>query len=97
MKLGGEVQSVTSIRQCQASLQGLSTEEVQMCLEAEASATIKATVKTELKHCKKDTEKMESKSSFSSLFNDRCGGVSTAHVHPVPAPFHSCRSLGSRR
>lgn len=62
---------MTSIRQCQASLQGLSAEEVQMCLEVEASATFKATVKTQLKHCKKDIEKTDSKSAFSSLFNDR--------------------------
>lgn len=71
MKLGGSVYSVTSIRQCEASLQGLSVEEVQMCLEAEASATAKVTFKAEVKHCKKDTEKMETKSSFSGLFNDR--------------------------
>lgn len=71
---------MTSIRQCQASLQGLSTEEVQMCLEAEASATIKATIKTELKHCKKDSEKMEFKTSFSGLFNDRCGDLLMAYV-----------------
>nr|XP_046271926.1 perforin-1-like isoform X2 [Scatophagus argus] len=71
VKLGGSVQSVTSIRQCQASLQGLSVEEVEMCLEAEASASVKATVKAELKHCKKDIDKMESKTSFSGLFNDR--------------------------
>lgn len=81
VKLGGGVQSVTSIRQCQASLQGLSTEEVQMCLEAEASATIKASVKAEVKHCKKDMEKMELKTSFSGLFNDRCGDHLMAHVH----------------
>uniref|UniRef100_A0A3Q4GJA3 Perforin 1.9 n=1 Tax=Neolamprologus brichardi TaxID=32507 RepID=A0A3Q4GJA3_NEOBR len=35
VKLGGSIESVTSIRQCQASLQGLSAEEVQMCLEVE--------------------------------------------------------------
>lgn len=81
VKLGGGVQSVTSIRQCQASLQGLSTEEVQMCLEAEASATIKASVKTELKHCQKDTENMEMKSSFSGLFSDRCADHLMAYVH----------------
>lgn len=72
VRLGGSIQSVTSIRTCQASLQGLSVEEVQMCLEAEASATIKATIKTEMKHCKKNTDKQEFKTSFSSLFNDRC-------------------------
>lgn len=71
MKLGGSVQSVTSIRQCQASLQGLSVEEVQMCLDAEASVSIKAEIKTEVKHCQKDINKMESKTSFSGLFNDR--------------------------
>lgn len=62
---------MTSIRQCQASLQGLSVEEVQMCLDAEASASIKAEIKTEVKHCQKDINKMESKTSFSGLFNDR--------------------------
>lgn len=71
MKLGGRVKSVTSIRQCEASLQGLSTEEIQMCLEVEASASIKATVKTEAKHCQKETDKMENKKSFSDLFSDR--------------------------
>uniref|UniRef100_A0A3Q3AKY2 Perforin-1-like n=1 Tax=Kryptolebias marmoratus TaxID=37003 RepID=A0A3Q3AKY2_KRYMA len=71
VKLGGEVRSVTSIRQCQASLQGLSVDEVQMCLEAEATASYRATITTQTKHCKKDIQKSESKSAFSSLFNDR--------------------------
>ncbi|XP_045895539.1 perforin-1-like [Micropterus dolomieu] len=80
VKLGGSVQSVTSIRQCQASLQGLSAEEVQMCLEVEASATFKATVKTQSKHCKKDIEKTDSKSAFSSLFNDRFTEIKGGHT-----------------
>ncbi|XP_040010997.1 perforin-1-like [Xiphias gladius] len=80
VKLGGSVQSVTSIRNCQASLQGLSAEEVQMCLEAEASASVKATVKIESKHCKQDTSKMESKTSFSSLFNDRFTEIKGGHT-----------------
>ncbi|KAM3599070.1 uncharacterized protein V6R79_026333 [Siganus canaliculatus] len=80
VKLGGSVQSVTSIRQCQASLQGLSTEEVEMCLQAEASASIKVDVRAETKHCKKDAEKMESKTSFSSLFNDRLTEVKGGHT-----------------
>ena len=69
--MGGGVKSVTSIRQCQASLQGLSVDEVGMCLEVEASATFHAIINTQSKHCKKDIEKTESKSAFSSLFNDR--------------------------
>uniref|UniRef100_A0A4W6CI98 Perforin 1.9 n=1 Tax=Lates calcarifer TaxID=8187 RepID=A0A4W6CI98_LATCA len=80
VKLGGSVQSVTSIRQCQASLQGLSTEEVQMCLEAEASASIKATVKAETKHCKRDSDKMGSTTSFSGLFNDRFTEIKGGHT-----------------
>ena len=69
--MGGGVTAVTSIRQCQASLQGLSVDEVDMCLAVEASATFHATINTQSKHCKKDIEKTESKSAFSSLFNDR--------------------------
>ncbi|KAF6736752.1 Perforin-1 [Oryzias melastigma] len=70
VKLGGKVDTVTSIRQCEASLQGLTSEEVQMCLEAEASANIKVNAKAEVKHCKKDTSKMENKDTFSDLFRD---------------------------
>ncbi|XP_049417725.1 perforin-1-like isoform X2 [Epinephelus fuscoguttatus] len=80
VKLGGSVQSVTSIRQCQASLQGLSVEEVQMCLEAEASASIKAEAKAEVKHCQKDMDKMEMKTSFSGLFNDRFTEIKGGHT-----------------
>lgn len=66
------MQSVTSIRECQASLGGLSTNEVQMCLQVEASASVKVTASAEAKHCKKDVEKTDSKSAFSDRFNDRC-------------------------
>ncbi|XP_029294587.1 perforin-1-like isoform X2 [Cottoperca gobio] len=80
VKMGGSVQSVTSIRQCQASLQGISTEDVQMCLDVEASASIRVTIKTEAKHCQKDLEKMDSKSSFNSLFNDRFTEIKGGHT-----------------
>ncbi|XP_056144156.1 perforin-1-like [Lampris incognitus] len=72
VKLGGSVTSVTSIRQCQVRLQGYSTDEVEMCLQTEASASIgNNKMKVESKHCDRDKSKMESKESFSSLFNDR--------------------------
>ncbi|XP_072224922.1 perforin-1-like [Leuresthes tenuis] len=80
VKLGGDVQSVTSIRQCQASLQGLSAEEVQTCLKVEASATIKVTVTTETNHCKKDIQKSDSKSAFSSIFSDRFTEIKGGHT-----------------
>ncbi|XP_051797118.1 perforin-1-like isoform X2 [Acanthochromis polyacanthus] len=80
VKLGGSVETTTSIKECLASLQGFSAEEVQMCLEAEASASIGATVKTEAKHCKKDIDKTESKSAFSSTFNDRFTEIKGGHT-----------------
>jgi len=71
VKLGGSLKSVTSIRQCEASLQGLSVEEVQMCLEAEASVSVKVSAQAEAKHCQKDSDKRDDKKSFSDLFSDR--------------------------
>lgn len=80
VKLGGSVKSVTSVRQCKASLQGLSVEEVELCLEAEASASIKATITSETKHCKKDVNKMESQKSFANLFSDRFTEINGGHT-----------------
>ncbi|KAG7272681.1 hypothetical protein CRUP_008509, partial [Coryphaenoides rupestris] len=55
-KLAGRVKSVTSVRQCLAGLQGLTVDEVQMCLNAEASASVGGqAVKAEGKHCQKDS------------------------------------------
>ncbi|XP_041634065.1 perforin-1-like [Cheilinus undulatus] len=80
VKLGGSVQTVTSISQCKASLQGLSVEEVQMCLEAEAAVSIKATISTQSKHCQGDISKMENQKSFSSLYNDRFTDIKGGHT-----------------
>ncbi|XP_060946130.1 perforin-1-like [Limanda limanda] len=81
VKLGGSVKSVTSIKQCQVSLQGLSTEEVQSCLEVEASVSVAvATAKAQSKYCKKDANNMDSKSSFSSLFSDRFTEIKGGHT-----------------
>ncbi|XP_004071285.1 perforin-1 [Oryzias latipes] len=80
VKLGGKVKTVTSIRQCEASLQGLSAEEVQMCLEAEASANVKMSAKTEMKHCKKDSNKLDNKQAFSDFFTDRLTEIRGGHT-----------------
>ncbi|CAK6961113.1 perforin-1-like [Scomber scombrus] len=89
VKLGGGVKSVTSIRQCQTSLQGLSVDEVEMCLGVEASATFHATINAQSKHCKKDIEKSESKSAFSSLFNDRFTQITGGHTTEPDLLFSS--------
>ncbi|KAJ7989532.1 hypothetical protein DPEC_G00305520 [Dallia pectoralis] len=82
VNLGGTVRSVTSIRQCQASLQGLSAEEVKMCLDVEASASVgdKNSLTTESKHCQEDKSKTENKASFSDIFNDRFTEVMGGHT-----------------
>ncbi|KAL4658374.1 perforin-1-like [Arapaima gigas] len=71
--LGGSVSTVTSIRQCETALQGLSVDDVKMCLDLEAAANVgeKVDMKTESRHCKEDRDKLENRVSFSSRFNDR--------------------------
>ncbi|XP_076121790.1 perforin-1-like isoform X2 [Alosa pseudoharengus] len=80
--LGGMVQSVTSIRQCMASLQGLSSDEIKMCLDVEAEASIagRGTARAETKHCQEAKDKIESKNSFSSSFSDRFTEVFGGHT-----------------
>ncbi|XP_034567203.1 perforin-1-like [Notolabrus celidotus] len=80
VKLGGSVQSVTSIKECMANLQGLSVEEVKMCLDVEASATYHATISAKTKHCNKDIDKTDSKTAFSSMFNDRFTEIKGGHT-----------------
>ncbi|XP_062295240.1 perforin-1-like [Scomber scombrus] len=89
VRLGGGLQSVTSIRECQASLQGLSVDEVGMCLGVEASATFKGTVSPQSHRCKKDLEKTDSKSAFSSLFSDRFTQIMGGHTTEPDLLFSS--------
>ncbi|XP_040048049.2 perforin-1-like [Gasterosteus aculeatus] len=89
VKMGGSVRSVTSIRQCQASLNGISSQEAEMCLEAEASASFKAELKTETKHCQKDINKRERQESFSSIFNDRFTETKGGHTQDADLLFSS--------
>ncbi|XP_053095039.1 perforin-1-like [Pangasianodon hypophthalmus] len=88
--LGGAVRSVTSIKQCQASLQGLSVDEVKMCLDVEASASMKtASRQAEAHHCKQVKDKTLNKMSFSSSFSDRETDVIGGHVQNVDLLFSS--------
>lgn len=72
VKLGGAVQSVTSVKECMASLQDLSTDEVKTCLDVEASASVKGvSVDTAYRHCKQARDKKLKKDSFAHTFSDR--------------------------
>ncbi|KAL2101340.1 hypothetical protein ACEWY4_003101 [Coilia grayii] len=79
--LGGMVHSVTSVRQCMVSLQGLNSDEVKMCLDLEASASIGENAKSgsEIKHCQEAKEKIEGKNSFAGSFSDRLTEVFGGH------------------
>ncbi|KAG9346614.1 hypothetical protein JZ751_006925 [Albula glossodonta] len=73
VQLGGQVKSVTSLRVCQAALNGYTESEVKDCLDVEASGTVKmkVTVKAEAQYCKKDLNQRHSKQKFHSHFSDR--------------------------
>ncbi|XP_006007847.2 perforin-1 [Latimeria chalumnae] len=73
VNLGGRVKDVTAIRTCEASVEGLTVDEVKDCLELEASATIgdKGKGETTAKLCKELTKKKDFKGSFHETFNER--------------------------
>ncbi|KAF5894975.1 perforin-1-like, partial [Clarias magur] len=71
VSLGGKVSSVTSIKKCHASLQGLTVDEVKTCLDVEASVSVGvASLQSEYQHCKQAKDKSLNKKSFSSSFSD---------------------------
>uniref|UniRef100_A0A3B3HSW3 Perforin 1.9 n=1 Tax=Oryzias latipes TaxID=8090 RepID=A0A3B3HSW3_ORYLA len=72
VKMGGKVQAVTSIRECEAHLNGIEVNEVDMCLRVEASATTKGTtISSEAEQCQGKKDKLGRKITFSSYFTDR--------------------------
>ncbi|KAK2829761.1 hypothetical protein Q7C36_017751 [Tachysurus vachellii] len=89
--LGGEVRSVTSIKECEASLQGLSVDEVKMCLDVEASVSKgpAANWQAEVHHCKQDKDKSLSQKSFASSFSDRDTNVIGGYTQSVDLLFSS--------
>ncbi|RVE69903.1 hypothetical protein OJAV_G00082380 [Oryzias javanicus] len=72
VKMGGKVEAVTSIRECEAHLEGIEVNEVEMCLKVEASATVKFnTMSAEYQQCQAKKDNSGRKVSFSTHFNDR--------------------------
>uniref|UniRef100_A0A3B4TD81 Perforin 1.2 n=1 Tax=Seriola dumerili TaxID=41447 RepID=A0A3B4TD81_SERDU len=71
--LGGEMKTVTAIKTCQATMNGLSATEVKDCLSVEASAGFAGTasIKAMKEHCKQKRRKLGSGQSFSSMFSER--------------------------
>ncbi|XP_062387057.1 perforin-1-like [Sardina pilchardus] len=80
VQAGGKVQSLTSIRECKASLMGLNADEVKMCLTVEASAKIKQKADFDLgaekKFCSGQKKKLQGGRSFSEKFRERTTQIS---------------------
>ncbi|KAM9457456.1 perforin-1-like [Clarias gariepinus] len=89
--LGGEVRSVTSIKACQASLQGLSVDEVKMCLDIEVTPRKgpSADFQNKANHCKRLKQKVLNEKSFACSFNERETNVIGGHNENIDLLFSS--------
>ncbi|KAM7418492.1 hypothetical protein PAMA_015893 [Pampus argenteus] len=88
--LGGEIKAITSVRTCQASMNGLSMTEVRDCLSVEASASFANTASIEamVKHCQAKLKKLTSENHFSSMFNERETTVTGGSIDEADVLFN---------
>nr|QBY35779.1 perforin 1 [Lutjanus peru] len=72
VSLGGEMKTVTAIKTCEVTMNGLSATEVNDCLLVEASASFAHpnSIKSMMQHCQAKKKEL-SILSFSSMFNER--------------------------
>ncbi|CAK6969831.1 perforin-1-like [Scomber scombrus] len=89
VSLGGEIKSITSVRTCKATMNGLSATEVKDCLSVEASATFAqtASIKAMYEHCQQKKKKLGSDESFSSSFNERTTEVIGGNINGADVLF----------
>ncbi|XP_070292231.1 perforin-1 isoform X2 [Salvelinus sp. IW2-2015] len=73
VNLGGKVSAVTSIKSCQATMNGLTITAVKDCLDVEASLSYQfiASLTAELHYCNELKKKLGTNQSFNSMFSDR--------------------------
>ncbi|KAK2815633.1 hypothetical protein Q5P01_026100 [Channa striata] len=91
VSLGGKIKAITSVRTCQATMNGLSTTEVSDCLSVEASASFAntASVKAMYKHCEEKKKKLGSNQSFGSTFNERDTDIIGGHIDEADILFNA--------
>ncbi|XP_050954487.1 perforin 1.9 [Labeo rohita] len=97
VKLGGTVQSVTSVKQCMAALQDLSVDEIKTCLDVEASASVmgRTSINTAYGHCKQSKNKKLNAHSFANSFTDRLTEISGGHAQDTALLFSSSNDPGA--
>ncbi|XP_037329171.2 perforin-1-like [Pungitius pungitius] len=73
VSLGGQIKAITSVKTCDASMQGLSSTDVADCLSVEASASLveAGSIKAMFNHCQSEKKKFGSTQSFSTMFRER--------------------------
>ncbi|XP_029295962.1 perforin-1-like [Cottoperca gobio] len=89
VSLGGEIKAITSVRTCEANMNGLTATEVKDCLSVEASASFASTasIKAMFKHCEAKKKKLGSSHSFSSMFNERYTVVIGGNINSADVLF----------
>ncbi|KAM9780240.1 perforin-1-like [Neosynchiropus ocellatus] len=95
VKLGGAINSVTSVKDCLANLEGSSANDVQLCLGVEASLNIVVQIDSKYNHCKKQNDKTENKASFSTRFSDRFTEIKGGHTTEPDILFASEKNPGA--
>lgn len=87
--LGGEMKAVTSIKTCQAAMNGLSATDVNDCLTVEASVNFmsSASIKTMNKNCEAMKRKLNHGQSFSSTFSERFTEIIGGHINGADILF----------
>ncbi|XP_039621020.1 perforin-1-like [Polypterus senegalus] len=82
VSLGGKVETITSVKTCEVSMNRLSIKDIENCLEAEASATVltKVNISSKWEHCKALHKSLNRSDSFSDEFSDRKTYVYGGHT-----------------
>lgn len=89
VSLGGSIKAVTSIKTCEAAINGLSTTEVSDCLSVEASASFGASarIKAMTEHCKANKNKLGHSQNYRSTFNERHTEVTGGSIEGTDVLF----------
>ncbi|KAA0701535.1 Perforin-1 [Triplophysa tibetana] len=96
VKLGGGVHSVTSVKECMASLKDISADDVKTCLGVEASASMgPVSVDAAVNHCKQMKDKKLNHHSFSHEFSDRLMTITGGHTQDPSLLFSSRNDPGA--
>ncbi|XP_053706995.1 perforin-1-like [Synchiropus splendidus] len=95
VKLGGAINSVTSVQDCMANLEGVSVNDVQLCLGVEASLNSVVEINSKYNHCKKQNDKTENKASFATRFTDRFTEIKGGHTTEPDILFASEKNPGA--